>query len=208
MPCVPRWARVHAHECTCAYARVHACMRASARANVRVMGSQSCSGQTACFLEGFRDYVPVSSNRKKYDRSGSTTTHTSSIAPMKAACRRMPLRARKCRHAPPASGKPASTQRLVIGPGLGGDVSSAFKGGGMRLLSTRLISTTLVATSTYTLVLVEKFCACFQRLFFAPSGCGSGQTRFKSSLAPNSTPNYFLSTRNNTRQLTTININA
>jgi hypothetical protein len=44
--------------------------------------------------------------------------------------------------------------------------------------------------------------------FFAPSGSGSGQTGFNSSLAPNSTPNYFLFTGNNTRQLTTININA
>ena len=44
--------------------------------------------------------------------------------------------------------------------------------------------------------------------FFTPSGSGSGQTGFNSSLAPQPTPNYFLLTGVNTRQLTTININT
>ena len=44
--------------------------------------------------------------------------------------------------------------------------------------------------------------------FFTPAGSGTGQTGFDSSLAPESTPNYFLFTGSNTRQLTTMNINS
>ena len=44
--------------------------------------------------------------------------------------------------------------------------------------------------------------------FFTPAGSGGGQTGFDSSLAPKSTPNYFLFTGVNTRQLTTSNINS
>jgi len=43
---------------------------------------------------------------------------------------------------------------------------------------------------------------------FAPAGSGSGQQGFDSSLPPQSTPDYFLFTGNNTRQLTTINIRS
>jgi hypothetical protein len=44
--------------------------------------------------------------------------------------------------------------------------------------------------------------------FFTPAGSGTGQTGFDSSLAPESTPNYFLFTGVNTRQLTTMNSNS
>jgi hypothetical protein len=44
--------------------------------------------------------------------------------------------------------------------------------------------------------------------FFIPTGSGTGQTGFDSSLAPESTPNCFLFTESNTRQLTTMNINS
>jgi hypothetical protein len=44
--------------------------------------------------------------------------------------------------------------------------------------------------------------------FFTRAGSGIGQTGFDSSLAPESTPNYFLFTGSNTRQLTTMNINS
>jgi hypothetical protein len=44
--------------------------------------------------------------------------------------------------------------------------------------------------------------------FFTTAGPGSGLQGFDSSLPPQSTPNYFLFTGSNTRQLTTININS